>query len=208
VGKQETEWNADDIASLRELIQSASVLREILYGTTVALDTVLDAGAKSRDKEREWEGWDTAQRFQFFKEKEFRSSDVIKLVAEDLYGHRYLEISAAAGVISIGCILDYVLLRALAQHAITSPGEFVRIPDLLDEVSDIAGLTTLKGNSLSDVLDENALRKTIWRLRAAIRRTGRYDEIIETAGEKGGGYRLSVPPWNVILIDPPGLRGT
>ena len=133
----------------------------------------------------------------------FRTNDVVLLVAPDWYGDKYLKLSSACGPIALGTMVDFLLLRALALYAIKNPGQYMRMTDLLDDLtSQSEGVTTHLGNSLSKGLSETVIWKSLHRLRNKICDAGGRGEIIETAPTYNGGFRLSTPPWNIILVDP------
>ncbi len=133
----------------------------------------------------------------------FRSNDVLLLVAPEWYGDKYLKLSSASGPIRLGALADFMLLRTLAMHAIECPGQFIRMTDLLDRLADeCKGLTTRLGDPLTDGLSETVIWRSLHRLRDKIRKAGGREEIIETSPTFNGGFRLSTPPWNIVLIDP------
>lgn len=133
----------------------------------------------------------------------FKSNDIVLLVAPSWYGDKYLKLSSAPLPITLGNLSDFMLLRSLAMFARDDPGQFIRMPDLLDDLDyQCRGLTNRIGKPLPECLSEPVIWKSLNRLRSKISNAGGRDEIIETASAYNGGFRLSTPPWNIILVDP------
>jgi hypothetical protein len=158
-----------------------------------------------------WDFWSEKKRFTFCQLHRYTSDYRIWLSADELYGHRELLIMDSPNTKSIplGNVIEYLVLRALAHHAKNrqTAGQFMRLPDLVDELCSLEGVMTQKGNLVADVVDEFVVRKAIKRIRdAVIKKLGSSsDVLIETAPEKGAGYRLSVCPGRIIIDDPPAL---
>lgn len=146
---------------------------------------------------------DPRRRLEYALQKKFKTNDTVELNASGWYGDRSVKLSSAPKAIPLGRILDYVVLRALATYAIAKPGQYIRIDDLIVHLqSDSKGLQTRLGDFVADGLSPEELWKSFSRLRRKIAKAGGRKELIEKSSSHGGGFRLSTPPWNIVVSDP------
>ena len=107
---------------------------------------------------------------------------------------------------------EFGVMLVLAKHAVSTrhlldrPPQpvYLAINDILDEVENLNKARGKSGMDPEFWRDPSAedVRRCVFSLRKKIREAGGNERLVESAPQRGGGYRLSTAWWNVIVALP------
>jgi DNA-binding winged helix-turn-helix (wHTH) protein len=127
------------------------------------------------------------------------TNDIVRIKGA-LDGDRTLQINGLP-LISLGK-RAFLVLTILGRYALSRPGAFMTMSDLLDAVFEQTGASTNQKETgfWNDPMPED-VHKIVNLLREEIRKAGGNPLLLESSTSYGGGYRFSTPHSNIIIED-------